>query len=93
MVTNRVVWEVYQNFDGKAPDPHGLLYSARHDALLVVDGYYRRVLVLDPRNGAHVQTISLSEFGFIWDFWFYDNAQTIVFHHSPNMISCFSINS
>ena len=90
--TNQVVWEVYWHFDGKAPYPNGLLYSARHDALLVVDNY-KRVLVLDPRNGAHVQTISHPHLQCVMGFWFYDNAQTIVFHCSPNMISWFSINS
>ena len=73
-----------------------LLYSSRHDALLVADGRNSRVLFLDPLNGAHVHTISLPALGYIVGLWFYDKAQTIVIHHlaeSHPRISCFSINS
>ena len=94
--TNQVVWALDQKIDGERPDPWGLLYSERHDALLVADGINKKVLVLDPRNGAHVQTISLPALGDNMGLWFYDNAQTIVMFHLEDFharISCFSINS
>ena len=92
--TNQVVWQFDQKIDGKTLDPFGLLYSVRHDALLGADGDNKRLLVLDPKTGALMQTISLPELGDIEDLWFYDNSQTVVIHHlveSSSMISCFSI--
>ena len=95
--TNRVVWEFDQEIDGKRPAPSGLLYSAPHDALLVADVTNSRVLVLNPRNGVHVQTRLLPQLGYIYGLFFYDNAQKIIIHHLQygsqcDMISCFSIN-
>ena len=93
--TNQEIWQCGQEIDGKITYPEALLCSARHDALLVADGGNGRILVLDPKNGAHVQTIPLAGFGEIWGIWLYDNGQAIVVHHfvgEIQMISCFSIN-
>ena len=57
--TEEKVWEVKGEVDGKMCEPHGLLYSSQHQALLIADGENCRVLVLHPRDGSHLQTIGL----------------------------------
>lgn len=59
--TDEIRWEVKGIVDGKMCDPHGLAYLPHPDVLLVCDGANTRVLVLDPRNGKHRQTIDLPE--------------------------------
>ena len=94
--TNELIWHFDHMIDSADTDPYSLLYSAQHDALLVADGGRKRILVLDPRDGAHLQTISLPELGIIKDLWFYDNYHKVVVFHKPGfkeIISCFSFTS
>ena len=56
---NEIAWEVTGEVDGLRCNPWGLIYSARHRGLLVCDGDNRRILVLEPRDGAHRQTLPL----------------------------------
>ena len=58
---NDIRWEVKGIVDGKMCDPQGLVYLTQQDVLLVSDGSNTRVLVLDPRDGKHRQTIDLPE--------------------------------
>ena len=53
------VWEVKGQVDGVECNPHGLLFSPQHQVLLVADGTNKRLLVLNPGNGSHLQTIQL----------------------------------
>ena len=55
----KVVWEV-KEVDGMETSGHGVIYSHKYDVLLVADGSNRRILVLQPESGEHLQTIDLS---------------------------------
>ncbi len=55
------LWEVTGVVDGEEVCPWGLFYSAKHRAVLVCDGGNPRVLVLDPRDGSHHQTLELPD--------------------------------
>ena len=57
----KVVWEV-KEVDGMETDAHGVIYSHKYDVLLVADGGNRRILVLQPESGEHLQTIDLSSY-------------------------------
>ena len=54
---NEISWEVTGEVDGLRCNPWGLMYSARHGALLVCDGDNRRIVVLEPSDGSHRQTL------------------------------------
>ena len=60
-LTSQILWELTGSVDGAACEPHGLVYSQRHDALLVADGQNKRILVLQPESGRCLQTIDLSQ--------------------------------
>ena len=59
--TEQKAWEVKGEVDGKMFFPHGLLFSAHHQVLLVADGRNHRVLAIHPRDGSHLQTIQLDQ--------------------------------
>ena len=60
--SNKVLWETSDNIDGDFCQPMGLLYLPKHGVLLVCDGWNHRVLVLDPRDGSHRQTFSMTDY-------------------------------
>ena len=92
--TNTRVWKVKQG-SLKNIDPHGLVYSQRHHAILVADGNKNRILVLNPSNGDTIQEVLFSGMGNIVDLCM-NNDQLVVKHISgfihKNKISFFSIN-
>ena len=55
----KVLWEV-KEVDGMKTCAHRVIYSHKFDVLLVADGSNRRILVLQPESGEHLQTIDLS---------------------------------
>ena len=59
--TGEMVWEVKGEVEGKTCEPHGTLFSSRHQALLIGDGNNCRVLVLHAQDGSHLQTITLDQ--------------------------------
>ena len=75
-------------------EPHSLLFSPRHQILLVADGSNCRVLVLHARDGSHLQTIQLDKvMGYICELCLYQNK--LVVDHSNGQtekVSYFSIN-
>ena len=93
--TNTRVWKIKIGFPIKRFDPHGLLYSQRHHAILVADGNKNRIVVLNPSNGDTLQTLMLPGMGTIVDLCL-NNHQLVVKHRSgiieKNKISFFSIN-
>ena len=58
---NKVLWETGDMIDEGFCEPMGLLYLPKHGALLVCDGWNHRVLVLDPRDGSHRQTVPMPD--------------------------------
>ena len=59
MKTEEVLWEV-KEAEGLECNPHGMVYSHRHNVLLVADGKNKRLLVLQPTGGSCLQTIDVS---------------------------------
>ena len=92
--TGEKVWEVGGEIDGEICQPRGLLFSERHQVLLVTDSTNRRLLVLHPRDGSHLQTIQLDkEILVVSELCLYQN-KLIVLHHDgcKHRLSSFSIN-
>ena len=52
-------WE--RQIDGTEFSPSGMVYSPRHEGLLVADRMNSRVVVLNPVSGNHVQTVPLDD--------------------------------
>ncbi len=50
-------WEVKRMVHGKRISPKGLVFSPRHQVLLLADSLNSRILVLDPSSGSHLQTL------------------------------------
>ena len=67
------IWEVKRDIDGKKLDPKNLLFSPEHQVILVCDDTNRRVLVLHPRDGSHLQTIPFPDMERVWDICMYDD--------------------
>ena len=59
--SGETVWQLKGEVDGKMCYPHGMLFSSKHQLLLIADGRNNRLLVLHPRDGSHVQTIHLDQ--------------------------------
>ena len=92
--TGDKVWEVKGEVDGKMCSPHGMLFSPQHQALLVADGRNRRVLVLHPGDGSHLQTIQLDQkMGAITELCLHQN-KLVVQHNARDKeyVSYFSVN-
>ena len=92
--TGQKVWEVTGEVNGGMINPHGLLFSPRHQVLLVADGWSRRVLVLHPRDGSHLQTLQLNQdIGAVIELCLHQNK--LVMHHvagGKEKVSYFSVN-
>ena len=90
---NEVVWEVKGKVDGRTCQPHRIACCQQHQALFAADGRNKRILVLNPRNRKHLQTINLEELGVIVDLFVWKN-RLIVKHIDDTFlwkISFFSI--
>ena len=88
------IWTVgYKSFPPSFLDPKGVLFSARHSVLLLCDGDNKRILVLDPKDGSHLQTIELHDMGFIYHLCPH-HGKFIMFHSNPGTykLSYFSVN-
>ena len=90
--TGRKVWQVNEKVDGRICVTRGMIFSSENQVLLVADCYSRRVLILHPRDGAHLQTISVDKLGYISEPCLHQN-QLFMYHHSRNTlkISVFSV--
>ena len=91
--TGEKVWEVKGEVDGVQCDPHGMLFSPQHQVLLVADGRNKRVMVLHPGDGSHLQTIQLDrEVGVIIEMCLHQN-KLVVRHtaQSKVKVSYFSV--
>ena len=60
-VSKKTLWKTSGEIDRKKINPRGLLFLPNHNALLAGDGANSRILVLDPGNGSHRQTIPLPD--------------------------------
>ena len=79
-LTSQILWELTGSVDGAACNPHGLVYSHRHDALLAADGNNSRIFVLQPESGQCLQTIDLSQHVLIaWEPHLYED-QLVLYH-------------
>ena len=59
--TGEKMWKARWDFAGMISCPHGMVYSPKHQALLVADGPNRRILVLNPKDGSQLQIIPFRE--------------------------------
>ena len=79
---NEISWEVTGEVDRLRCNPWGLMYRARHQGLLVCDGDNRRILVLDPSDGSHRQTLPLpGTTGSVYDIASHDD-QVVLLHQT-----------
>ena len=76
---NEIMWEVKGEVDGAVCLPRGMLFYASRRVILVCDGSAERVIVLDPINGSHLQTIPLPKMGTILDMGMFED-HLIVLH-------------
>ena len=88
------MWEVKGEIEGKKCNPLGLLFSPDHQVLLVADGGYSRLIVLNPQDGSVLQTIQLDQLGFIYQLHIHQ--QQLIVHHATvdnkEKVSYFSLN-
>ena len=60
--TNKTMWHLLnKEVDGRIITPQSIVYSSRHDALLVVDAYNSSIWVLNPATREVVQNIDVPE--------------------------------
>ena len=84
---NKTLWEVSGCVDGECCQPMGLLYSPKHKSLLVCDGWNHRILVLDLKNGSHIQTVSFnSDVGDIKEMSFYEGNAVMCHMHTTECV-------
>ena len=57
--TDTVEWELEGIIEEAMCQPRDLLYSHRHHRLLLADGHNCRILVFNPDDGTHLQTLHL----------------------------------
>ena len=84
--SGKLQWLIDGEIGGTTCHPWGLLYLNQHQRLLVCDGANNRVLVLHPRDGAHLQTVQFpKEIDGIYDLFFSNRDNEIVMHHKTNV--------
>ena len=92
---NETVWtlENHQDYPKKRLEPQGVAFSVRYSALFLCDGSNKRILVLDPKDGSHLQTLDLPDMGFIYDLCPHDG-KFIMLHcqHPAYYLSYLSVN-
>ena len=76
---NEIMWEVKGEVDGAVCLPRGMLFYEQRRVVLVCDGSTERVIVLDPINGNHLQSIPLPKMGTILDLGMFED-HLIVLH-------------
>ena len=79
--------------DDRRITPSALLYLPYHRALLAADRKNRRVFLLDPGTGSHLQTIRLPDLGEILDTMLHNGRVFMLHEHESgnNKLSCFSV--
>ena len=89
---NVALWNITGEIENIEIDPRGVLFCPQSNSILVCDGENSRVLVLNPRDGSHLQTISLSDMGEICEMGLYGD-QIILLHRRNHQykISYFSL--
>ena len=86
--TGQNIWTFQDKKKGKAP--YGLVYSSDPSSLLV--GGCDKIIILDPKDGTHLQTIPCPGMGAIRDMDLQEDE--LIVHHVADMqhcISCFSV--
>ena len=93
---NEIIWklDLFLKNDQKVINHQGAAFSARHSTVLVCDCSSRsRLLVLDLRNGSHLQTISLPDMGHIYNLCPTDDKFILVHDdYDTKHLSFFSVN-
>ena len=66
--TGNIAWRLEGKINDKNMATHSVLFLFSHGVILVSDGLQTGVLVLNPTNGKHIQTIQVPDHvGEIWD--------------------------
>ena len=73
-------WE--QQIEGMEFFPSGIVYSPRHEALIVADKMNNRAVVLNPKDGSHVQTVAMDGMICVIQMYMYKD-QIVVWHCDP----------
>ena len=89
---NRTAWHL--TLSGKEDRNIGIIYSKRHDALLVTDDKNRTIRVLNPESGDILQTIHVADIDYDWNVFIFGNQLVIVSRDSSfnTIIKYFSFN-
>ena len=89
ILRNEIMWNVTGEVNGLEMQPHGLLFSPRH-GLLASDRNNSRVIVCNPNEGSHLQTVNQSGLGEIYSIFLHHNF--VIMEHVKNgwKISIFS---
>ena len=84
--SGKELWEV-KEVDDLETCAHAVIYSHKYDVLLVADGSNRRILVLQPDSGEHLQTIDFrsQHVGTAWNLFLHRD-QLILEHALPKRI-------
>ena len=85
---HEIVWTLSGPVDGKRMYPRGLLYCGASGFVLVADGERCRVLVLDPHNGSHLQTLKMPEIGLsvVFDLDQFEDELFVTYREYPGYI-------
>ena len=75
--TGEELWRV-KEVDGKLLNPWSITFSPYDQALLVADPYNSRVLVLNPSDGSHLQTLTYPQLGPIFNLHWRNNTLTVL---------------
>ena len=61
--TKQILWEINGDIEHQSLFPRAIMYLPRLDCLLLPDLYNSRILVFDPKDGRHIQTIPVVDCG------------------------------
>ena len=91
---NKTLWQQSgKKMDGKIISADGIIYSSRHDALVVADGWNCKVWVLSPTTGEILQTTDVPGLGAVEKAFIRGMQLIIVSFSSGNVkINYFSLN-
>ena len=89
------LWELKGKVDGAKIDPIGVTFSPQHQLILMADEDNRRILVVDPSSGSHLQSLPVpQEVGNPFHLCLHNERLFMISHirsKNSNMLSCFSL--
>ena len=78
--TKKILWETEAEVDGVTWQPSEIAHAQKLQRLIINDAKKQRLIVLDPRDGSHLQTLELGNVGKVQDMCLQGDDKIVLLH-------------